>query len=82
MKHVVPENSFTFTQKLKKLQYTIWGTTHVGNAQTQRVHNRSEDLKQKNQAKLDLQSMTIEEIAACIEVGDMEGADEEADYWE
>ena len=26
-------------------------------------------------------SMAIEEIAARIEVGDMEGADEEADYW-
>ena len=26
-------------------------------------------------------SMAIEEIAACIEVRDMEGAEEEADYW-
>ena len=25
-------------------------------------------------------SMAIEEIAACTELGDMEGADEEADY--
>ena len=25
--------------------------------------------------------MAIEEIAACIKVGDMEGDEEEADYW-
>ena len=39
-------------------------------------------LKARESTKMgSAKSMAIGEIAACIEVGDMEGADEEADYW-
>ena len=45
----------TLTLKQKKLQYTIWVTTLVGNAQTQNLQKRSEDLKLEKPAKVDLQ---------------------------
>ena len=82
MKGVVPENSLTLTQKTKEATvyhlgnhaYWKWPDTEC----TQQIRR----LKARDSTKMgSAKSMDIEEIAAHIVVGDIEVADEEADYW-